>query len=913
MIPPILCDVLPDAEHQEPNADVALPDPLCPQPHAPTPVWLVTTDDQCTRATEQAQLQTEWVIVQVGAGQPRTRGLPRGTALLVVTEVPHDLHMAVHALEDQPEDTEHLVVHQRGGLAWLREHVTALQSWASTIAGAEVRLHDHPAVRPGDTRALSMDQLTPSHPDVRWHSADLNAGWLSPTGYYRIPEVWGHTSSDASGGGPCRHATSVALAADLTGTWAVAISGTVPNGEGVAASLPLQYGAHRPWVHTVDAEVIRHLLRHADCERATGVPAGAAKVVNQMPLRWLRDGLRARGQHAEHPSWYARATSHHSDTLLHKAEWPLSQDTVLQNHFLSVYFFRVICMHGAELRDAYKVKKDGKDSYEFRTSSHQTMPYVALLLNTSSFDGCRYEDINFKFEPFRFAAKHTYLTVRDLRLHKTLRFEVSIEFLYHIEPSPPERDKSQPKQRKIGDAVAFMKLMNEMFVPALANVSVNTENAYYPFGHIVPSESPHWAYYRFDWELPSRFADELMFKVRECAQFLTGELLAVHMHALPTTEVYRAVIARDRKEENKDLQAPEMLTMMIANLPRGRGASSPLGAMFRSEVSLVVVIDSTHAPCDVMKTGVKTLAIRFFHSCGIVLFHGIDGQLVPFLSRSDGNTRSAPSSAPKRAHATPAPHSYNSSIPPKTAVLLVAPRSAHAIDLRVQAGFLGPYVSFKPTRPPYERQQAHLVVYEKEESALLAHDFKCGDAAFAPLHRNLPALEKILPAQDPDVAEHEQPIVQRLQAGAALGSTTFVSQLVSALRDRPATGLTECISEWKAAPDDADASTPTPGPNRIEQMSETGVPLLAPLGGEATTLLPPNHDAPTPASEIQIDPRLPTGFYYVRSVFSESQEETVKKVLHDNTWDKYHGRSVQHFGHAYLGPSKVTATSSIPD
>ena len=47
-----------------------------------------------------------------------------------------------------------------------------------------------------------MDQLTPSHPDVRWHSADLNAGWLSLTGYYWIPEAWGHTSSDESGGGP---------------------------------------------------------------------------------------------------------------------------------------------------------------------------------------------------------------------------------------------------------------------------------------------------------------------------------------------------------------------------------------------------------------------------------------------------------------------------------------------------------------------------------------------------------------------------------------------------------------------------------------------------------------------------------------------------------------------------------------
>ena len=295
-------------------------EPLCPRPHALTPVWLVTTDDQCTRATEQAQLQTECVILQVGAGQP---GL--------ATEVPHYPHMAVHALEDHSEDTGHLVVHQRGGPAWLREHVTALRSWASTIALAEIRLHDHPAVRPGYTGALSVDQLTPSHLNVRWHSADLNAGWLSPTGYYWVPEAWGHTSSDASGGGPCKHATSVALAADLTRTWAVAISGTLPDGEGVAASLPLQYGAHQPWVHTVYAEVISHLLRHAGRKRATRVPAGRAKVVNQMPLRWLREGLRLRGQDAGQPFWYVRATSHHSDALLHKADWAASQDTVLQN------------------------------------------------------------------------------------------------------------------------------------------------------------------------------------------------------------------------------------------------------------------------------------------------------------------------------------------------------------------------------------------------------------------------------------------------------------------------------------------------------------------------------------------------------------------------------------------------------
>ena len=94
----------------------------------------------------------------------------------------------------------------------------ALRSWASTLTGAEVRFSDHPAVHLDSRMALGVDKLVPSHPDVKWHSAFLNTGWLNPMGYYLIPEAWGHTSSDASGGGPHTHATGMALASDLTRT-----------------------------------------------------------------------------------------------------------------------------------------------------------------------------------------------------------------------------------------------------------------------------------------------------------------------------------------------------------------------------------------------------------------------------------------------------------------------------------------------------------------------------------------------------------------------------------------------------------------------------------------------------------------------------------------------------------------------
>ena len=245
--------------------------------------------------------------------------------------MPHDPHMAVHTLEDQPEDTGHLVVHGRGGPAWLLEHLTVLRSWASTVTGAEVGFHHHPTIPPNDTLALSVDQLTSSHPDVNWHSAALNPGWLSPTGYDLIPEACGHTSSDTSGGRPCRHALSVVLAADVPRTWVVAISCTVPDGEGVATSIHLQYGTRRPWVHTVEAEVILHFLRHADRKRATEVSSSAWKVVNGMPLQWIQHSPLVRGHHTEHPFLFARATSHHSDALLPKADWAVSQGTVLQN------------------------------------------------------------------------------------------------------------------------------------------------------------------------------------------------------------------------------------------------------------------------------------------------------------------------------------------------------------------------------------------------------------------------------------------------------------------------------------------------------------------------------------------------------------------------------------------------------
>ena len=198
----------------------------------------MTTDNQCAQSAEQALLSNKWMVVQVQAGQPRPQRLTHNTALLVATAVPHAPRIALQALEHKPEDAGHLVVHQRGVPAWLWEHLTTLQSWAITTAGPEVRFHAQLVVHRDSTMALGVDQLIPANPDVRWHSRPLNSGWLHRTRYYGIPDAWGHTSFDASGGGPCRHTPGLSFAAHLTRTWAVTMPSTVHDREGWGPPYP---------------------------------------------------------------------------------------------------------------------------------------------------------------------------------------------------------------------------------------------------------------------------------------------------------------------------------------------------------------------------------------------------------------------------------------------------------------------------------------------------------------------------------------------------------------------------------------------------------------------------------------------------------------------------------------------------
>ena len=177
--------------------------------------------------------------------------------------------------------------------------------------------------RPGNApqRHSGTDPLPPRRPVAL---RGTQCGMAQPHKYHWILEAWGHTFSKASGGGPCRQATNIALGADLSRMWVLAIPGTVPDGEGLAASIPPLYGIHGLWVHTVDAQVILHLLQHADCKRTRGVP----RAQRRRSTRWPCSGFRTAcacandtlsthsGLPGPHPTTATRS--------LHKADWAAS-------------------------------------------------------------------------------------------------------------------------------------------------------------------------------------------------------------------------------------------------------------------------------------------------------------------------------------------------------------------------------------------------------------------------------------------------------------------------------------------------------------------------------------------------------------------------------------------------------------
>ena len=228
----IFCDLFVGVHHQEPKANLAWPEPLQPRHHVPTPVWLVTTDDQFAKAMEHAPLSDEWGVVLVGAGRPVPRGLRRNPAVIVASRVPHDQHMACHNLHDLGVAAGAL-----DGTPVLGKYLYQGRGPIPRPPNPQCKQHAGPWREPAGPQP-------PRHP-VAAHATQrgmveaqqilLEPGGLAPNVCRRLGR-----------GEARRQTTEVALPAIISRTWAVALRGTIPVAEGVAASLPLPCGSEKP-------------------------------------------------------------------------------------------------------------------------------------------------------------------------------------------------------------------------------------------------------------------------------------------------------------------------------------------------------------------------------------------------------------------------------------------------------------------------------------------------------------------------------------------------------------------------------------------------------------------------------------------------------------------------------------------
>ena len=145
-------------------------------------------------------------------------------------------------------------------------------------------------------------------------------------------------------------------------------------------------------------------------------------------------------------------------------------------------------------------------------------PYFHLHLSTrhKHHAHIRYGEIMHPHTSLQWAINKVDGSVQVAAVRTTLRFEVARHLLPNFTvPSPKERSKKSKRERgeyrrRRGNARDFFVLVNRLFHFEDDQVSVNSQNAFFPEERIQPLQSSSEQMFRFDYTIPTPLAEKLL-------------------------------------------------------------------------------------------------------------------------------------------------------------------------------------------------------------------------------------------------------------------------------------------------------------------------------------------------------------------------------------------------------------------
>ena len=308
----LLGDVVEGYQQQDDPASVPLLTPHAGGGVNLSPLWVVHGRPAFSRACVAVHGCSEWAIVLLlPAGpvlDPDEYSVPE---VVRMSNVPHDLHVAVTSLRDGGAvEQGSVVVCQPSCSATVlgAEYTTALDA-VKSVCGCDLACRPHAVYRPTVVRSLDLTASNAASLGRVVQSPHSDVAWLEPNRYCWVPVATKVTSSDASPQGD--DATNVAVASHGIPTWTGVIYGTVPEAEIVGAAYLLHTPPSACTVHVVDASIIGAHLRRAQEALYGGIKRPRSHLVNQHALSWIVEGLQRLPRRVGwRHHWVVRQSSH---------------------------------------------------------------------------------------------------------------------------------------------------------------------------------------------------------------------------------------------------------------------------------------------------------------------------------------------------------------------------------------------------------------------------------------------------------------------------------------------------------------------------------------------------------------------------------------------------------------------------
>ena len=205
--------------------------------------------------------------------------------------------------------------------------------------------------------------------------------------------------------------------------------------------------------------------------------------------------------------------------------------------------------------------------------------------------------------------------------------------------------------------------------------------------------SPHDAYLRFEWTLPTSRA-QLLFKMLMDHEWISnGSLFAIKVADLEQGNVFQLQPSREQLKEHPEMDAVETWCTIL-RLEYGKPPYTLEGSSVCSRNSLLAKLDVSHVPCDNGRNPLQSFAWNLFHNDGIVIFYGSEAQLVRCWS-SNATTNSKPQDNAKQI----APHTW-SEPPTQCSFEVRTPPIERELHAKVVAALFGAFKNWHKAMDP---------------------------------------------------------------------------------------------------------------------------------------------------------------------------------------------------------------------